>query len=423
MDQLKKLIEASTSTQQPRDLVTGSLSGAGQRQPTGREFGFSFFQSGRDECRCASEVRTCLGSSHLTCARYVGTDPSSEPETGNGGQAWARSWAAPPPRAARRLRKRCGTILGARDQKKELRGVLSWGKTRIGKRPATPRALVWRSPSTQSARLSLLLGSRCGAILVLPAMGAYHDGVSGFVKGLLSGIGAAVVVVPVATLLGAQQICVGLCNTPESAYYAVVGSTWDPVENAWVESKPYDLAEEFRVLFSDPSSGGDDAGGEAGGDKAAPRLKKSVVETLYYETLGVEPDAASRRQGERSRIRPFGVTRVGETECTRLSSVMIDGVLKSYGPCKSLERSIVQIGLETTELYREGNINRYRLVGRRPDATAAEIRKAYYVEARKCHPDKHRGDPSANARFQQLSESYQVLSSEHLRACSAPGAI
>ena len=39
--------------------------------------------------------------------------------------------------------------------------------------------------------------------------------------------------------------------------------------------------------------------------------------------------------------------RMGETA---LGLWMIDGVLKSHGPCVSFERSVVQIGLETTEL-------------------------------------------------------------------------
>ena len=34
------------------------------------------------------------------------------------------------------------------------------------------------------------------------------------------------------------------------------------------------------------------------------------------------------------------------------------------------------------------------------NATAVEIKKAYYLKAKQSHPDKHPGDPEAHARFQ-----------------------
>src|SRR5476649_128642 len=58
----------------------------------------------------------------------------------------------------------------------------------------------------------------------------------------------------------------------------------------------------------------------------------------------------------------------------------------------------------------------YHVLGGGRSPTHEEIKKAYRKLAVKHHPDKNQGDKSAEEKFKELGEAYEVLSSVDKRA-------
>ena len=60
-------------------------------------------------------------------------------------------------------------------------------------------------------------------------------------------------------------------------------------------------------------------------------------------------------------------------------------------------------------------IDYYKVLGVAPDASEADIRKAYRKLAKKYHPDINKEDPQAQERFQAINEANEVLSNPEKR--------
>jgi molecular chaperone DnaJ len=58
----------------------------------------------------------------------------------------------------------------------------------------------------------------------------------------------------------------------------------------------------------------------------------------------------------------------------------------------------------------------YEILGVSREASADEIKKAFRHLARESHPDANQGDPTAEERFREVAEAYEVLSDEQKRA-------
>ncbi|CAD7078177.1 unnamed protein product [Hermetia illucens] len=82
-----------------------------------------------------------------------------------------------------------------------------------------------------------------------------------------------------------------------------------------------------------------------------------------------------------------------------------------------VENSVVRSKLDSRAFHTSGRQqkNYYEILGVARNASAKDIKKAYYQLAKKYHPDTNKDDPNASKKFQEVSEAYEVLSDDTKR--------
>lgn len=210
------------------------------------------------------------------------------------------------------------------------------------------------SSGLQSTAKGVLAGT--AALFAAPYVGAQQGGASGFAKGLAAGVASAVVLPVVGATVGMTQIVRGAMNTPEAIHEANAGKRWNSYTREWVQD---DLVKESVTLS------------ETTDDEVIEKARKRA-----------------KANGRQAGVQDFLNNGGGD---------------ESSGDGSSSSNKKVA----STEFY--------DVLGVEPTADESTIKRAYYLLARKLHPDKNRDDPNAGSKFQKIGEAYQVLSDTELR--------
>jgi len=196
------------------------------------------------------------------------------------------------------------------------------------------------------------VGAGLASLVVMPVQGAREGGAVGAAIGTFKGIGCAVAFPILGVGAGAVQVCRGVVLTPDAISSMVQGKEWDSRTRRYVF---HDLLEEARLVLN--------------------MTEEGYIKYILSEGRNVDKESRDENV---------------DSTASRNSFSDPNKVVKDTSLYDTLEVA--------------------------PGATQSEIKKSYFKLARKFHPDKNEGNEAAKARFQEISNAYQVLIDEEERA-------
>jgi len=160
---------------------------------------------------------------------------------------------------------------------------------------------------------------------------------------------------------GIAQIGRGVMNTPAATAAAMEGCDWDETKREWIL---YNLELDAKEVLAQD-------------------------EEAFIADM--ETEYRARHEAELESMRSLEHKAEAETQAAG------EGDATTPLPPKPAEKNV-----KDKELY--------NLLGVSPSATPTEIKKAYYVAAKRSHPDKHPDDKEASAKFIRINDAYSILS-------------